>query len=82
MAEMALMSQYMQPDNSSTTTTKKGIGALMNNFIDSNRQLARISVNMKDIGSKQLPLLINDFDKKGKKFLTQTNTISHLQVAV
>jgi len=67
MAEMALMSQYMQPENNSSTTAKKGIGALMNNFIDSNRQLARISVNMKDIGSKQLPLLINDFDKKGKE---------------
>lgn len=67
MAEMAMMSQYMQPENSNTAATKKGIGALMNNFIDSNRQLARISVNMKDIGSKQLPLLINDFDKKGKE---------------
>ncbi|MFY7965323.1 MAG: efflux RND transporter permease subunit [Chitinophagaceae bacterium] len=67
MAEMALMSQYMQPDNNSSTINKKGIGALMNNFIDSNRQLARISVNMKDIGSKQLPLLISDFEKKGKE---------------
>ena len=67
MAEMALMSQYMQPEKNNNTTNKKGIGALMNNFIDSNRQLARISVNMKDIGSKQLPLLIADFEKKGKE---------------
>ncbi len=39
----------------------------MNNLIDSNRQLARISINMKDIGSKELPLLIRDFEKRGKE---------------
>ncbi len=72
MAEMALMSQYMQPENSNTTINKKGIGSLMNNFIDSNRQLARISVNMKDIGSKELPLLIKDFEKKGKEIFDST----------
>ena len=44
----------------------------MKNFIDSNRQLARISVNMKDIGSKQLPLLINDFEKKGREIFDST----------
>lgn len=69
MAELALMSQYMQPETDSIKQqqNKKGIGSLMNNFIDSNRQLARISVNMKDIGSKQLPLLIADFEKRGKE---------------
>ncbi len=72
MAEMALMSQYMQPEKNNNPINKKGIGALMNNFIDSNRQLARISVNMKDIGSKQLPLLIADFEKKGKEIFDST----------
>jgi predicted RND superfamily exporter protein len=71
MAEMALMSQYMQPENNSTPN-KKGIGTLMSNFIDSNRQCARISVNMKDIGSKALPLLIADFEKKGKEIFDST----------
>lgn len=63
LAEMALMSDYMQGNGSN----KKGIGSLMNNFIDSNRQMARISVNTKDIGSKQLPILINDFENKSKE---------------
>ena len=72
MAEMALMSQYMQPDTTAQNPNKKGIGSLMKNFIDSNRQLARISVNMKDIGSQQLPLLINDFEKKSKEIFDTT----------
>ena len=72
MAEMALMSQYMQPEKNESTNYKKGIGALVNNFIDSNRQLARISVNMTDIGSKELPILITDFEKRGKEIFDST----------
>ena len=71
MAEMALMSQYIQPDNSSNNN-KKGIGSLLNNFIDSNKQVARISVNMKDVGSKQLPILLHDFEKKGYEIFDST----------
>ncbi len=67
LGEMALMSDYMQPDSATANQSKKGIGSLMNNFIDSNRQLARISINMKDIGSKQLPLLIKDFEKRSNE---------------
>ncbi|MCX6208812.1 MAG: MMPL family transporter [Bacteroidetes bacterium] len=65
--ELALMSEYMQPDAATATQNKKGIGGLMNNFIDSNRQLARISINMKDIGSKELPILIKDFEKRSNE---------------
>jgi hypothetical protein len=72
MAEMALMSEYMQADKNNSSSAKKGIGSLMNNFIDSNKQLARISVNMKDIGSKELPILIADFEKKGKEIFDST----------
>ncbi len=71
MAEMAIMSQYIQTDNQSKNK-KRGIESLLNNFIDSNKQVARISVNMKDIGSKQLPLLLKDFEKKGYEIFDST----------
>ena len=71
MAEMAIMSQYIQADKKSDNA-KKGIESLLNNFIDSNKQVARISVNMKDIGSKQLPLLLKDFEKKGYEIFDST----------
>ncbi len=35
---------------------------LLNKFIDSTKQQTRISVNMKDIGSAQLPVLLNKID--------------------
>lgn len=72
LGEMALMSDYMQPDSATANQNKKGIGSLMNNFIDSNRQLARISINMKDIGSKQLPLLIKDLEKRSSEIFDST----------
>lgn len=71
MAEMAIMSQYIQT-NKNKKEPKKGIESLLNNFIDSNQQIARISVNMKDIGSKQLPLLLKDFEKKGYEIFDST----------
>ncbi len=71
MAELAIMSEYIQT-NSTASKTKKGIESLLNNFIDSNKQVARISVNMKDIGSKQLPLLLKDFEKKGYDIFDST----------
>ena len=71
MAELVIMSEYIQT-NSTASKTKKGIESLLNNFIDSNKQVARISVNMKDIGSKQLPLLLKDFEKKGYEIFDST----------
>jgi predicted RND superfamily exporter protein len=35
---------------------------MLNSFIDSNKQVARISINMKDIGSAKLPPLLGDID--------------------
>ncbi len=71
MAEMAIMSQYIQTDNQSKNK-KRGIESLLNNFLDTNKQVARISVNMKDIGSKQLPILLKDFEKKGYEIFDST----------
>lgn len=61
--DLVFMAPYLQAKGD-TGSAKKGFSALMNNFMDSNQQVARISVNMKDVGSAQLPLLLNDFEKK------------------
>ncbi|MBV9986485.1 MAG: MMPL family transporter [Chitinophagaceae bacterium] len=62
-ADLLFMAPYLQ-SRGDTTAAKKGFAKLMNNFMDSNQQVARISVNMKDVGSAQLPLLLADFEKK------------------
>lgn len=59
-----LKSSSNQPGPSSQ---KNGITNLLSGYIDSNQQVARISVNMKDIGSRQLPVLLDSFQKKANQ---------------
>lgn len=61
--DLVFMAPYLQA-KADTAASKKGFAKLMNNFMDSAQQVARISVNMKDVGSAQLPLLLDDFEKK------------------
>lgn len=46
------------PENSSS------FGKLISSFIDSNKQEARISVNMADVGSYRLPVLLDSIQKR------------------
>jgi predicted RND superfamily exporter protein len=53
------------------------LGKLLGQFIDTTQQFNRVSVNMKDIGSVQLPLLLQDFEKKSKEiFDTSTYKVT------
>ena len=63
--DLAFMAPYLQSSgNGSAASGSKGVAGLLNNFVDSNWQIARISVNMKDIGSARLPELLNKFQGK------------------
>lgn len=51
---------FLQPYLSAKSGDKNGMfNKLLNSFIDSNKQKARISVSMADIGSHRLPALLN-----------------------
>jgi predicted RND superfamily exporter protein len=45
---------------------------LVSQFVDSNQQATRISVNMKDIGSLKLPVLIKDLEAKSAQIFDST----------
>ncbi len=62
-SDLAFMAPYLQA-RKDTSATAKGFSSLMNSFMDSSKQVARITVNMKDIGSAQLPALLGDFESK------------------
>lgn len=64
--DWAFLAPYLQSsgNGSDASGSKAGVEGLLNNFLDSNRQMARISVNMKDIGSARLPELLNKFQAK------------------
>ena len=65
--DMAFLGSYLAPKQDSgvkTSTNSNAALKLMSRFVDSNKQVARISVNMKDIGSYELPKFIADLENK------------------
>ncbi len=59
--DMPFLAQYLKK-NDEVDGTNKNLLKVMNSFIDSTKETARITVNMKDIGSKQLPILLKQYD--------------------
>jgi predicted RND superfamily exporter protein len=47
--------------------TNDGTGKLLNGFIDSNKQFTRISVNMKDVGSMKLPVILDTLQQQANR---------------
>jgi predicted RND superfamily exporter protein len=65
--EMAFMAPYLKTDSQKTsTTTGTSPTQLLSKFIDSAKRETRVSVNMKDIGSAQLPLFLQRLDSATK----------------
>ncbi|MFP5040499.1 efflux RND transporter permease subunit [Parasediminibacterium sp. JCM 36343] len=64
--DMAFLGSYLnaKSDSSGKPANNNAALKLMSRFIDSNKQVARISVNMKDIGSRQLPIFLQDLENK------------------
>jgi uncharacterized protein len=54
------------------STKKNGLIRLVNSFIDSNKQETRISVNMADVGTKRLPLILSDIENKSVTLFDST----------
>ena len=57
----AFMADYLKP-NKGNATAKGSLEKLMSSFIDSNKQVTRISVNMADVGSMRMPILIDSLE--------------------
>jgi len=60
--EMAFMAPYLKTDSQKTTTAGASPTQLLSKFIDKEKRETRVSVNMKDIGSAQLPLFLHRID--------------------
>lgn len=57
----AFMADYLKP-NKGDAAAKGSLEKLMASFIDSNKQVTRISVNMADVGSMRMPVLIDSLE--------------------
>jgi predicted RND superfamily exporter protein len=60
-----------------TATSQSSFGKLVSSFMDSTRQRARISVNMKDIGSARLPQVLDSIQAKAAQIF---DTSYHVQL--
>jgi predicted RND superfamily exporter protein len=69
--DIAFLSQYLSGSGDSAgkaapVAGKNALAQLVHGFVDSNQQRLRISINMADIGSKQLPVVLADLEKKAR----------------
>jgi predicted RND superfamily exporter protein len=54
--------------DSGKAKTQNTFTKLVSSFMDSSKQVARISVNMKDVGSAELPKIISDVQQKAHQY--------------
>lgn len=69
--DLAFLAPYLQmkaDSNGNQNTFTK----LINSFMDSSKQITRISVSMEDVGSAKLPLILNDIQKRANQLFDST----------
>jgi len=66
--DLVFLSSYLNLGGDSAkkegSAGKNSLTSLLRSFVDSNQQRLRVSINMADVGSKQLPLVLADLQKK------------------
>ncbi len=64
----AFVGEYLRP-NKKDSGRKNNFTKMLSSFMDSSRQTTRISVNMADIGTKQLPIVLQGiYERAGQLF--------------
>ena len=68
-ADLPFLASYLNferkaPEGKATAGKGNNVTQLLHSFMDSNQQRLRISVTMADIGSKRLPLVLDDLQKR------------------
>ena len=64
--DLAFLAPYLQMKGDSAGK-QNAFSKLVNTFIDSSKQMARISVSMEDVGSAKLPVILNDIQTKANQ---------------
>lgn len=80
----AMPSEYDLPALSQYLSMKGGggnggsFGKLVSSFMDSNRQVARISASMQDVGSARLPLILDSVEQRSRQLFDTARYNVHL----
>jgi predicted RND superfamily exporter protein len=68
--DLPALSEYLSM-KADSTGAKSSFSKLIASFMDSTRQQARISINMADIGSARLPLLLDSIEKRSTELFAK-----------
>ena len=63
--DMPFLAPYLKAKAEGNNNT--ALNKLLNGFIDSTKRYTRISVNMKDVGSRKLPIILNSMQEKASR---------------
>jgi hypothetical protein len=70
--DMPFLAPYLKA-KPGTNDGNTGMNKLLNGFIDSTKRYTRISVNMKDVGSIRLPIILDTLQQKANKIFDTTS---------
>jgi predicted RND superfamily exporter protein len=77
--DLPFMSSYLNPRSGTDSGRNKTSGSgrntlnqLLRNFVDSSQRELRISVNMADVGSARLPVILDDLKKRSRELFDST----------
>jgi predicted RND superfamily exporter protein len=65
------LSQSNDSADAGANATGKGFTKLVSSFMDSDRQQARISVTMQDVGSEQLPFILDSIQRRAEEIFNR-----------
>ena len=61
----AFVGEYLRPNKEDSN--KNNLAKMLTSFIDTSRQMTRISVNMADVGTEKLPVLLKGIEQKANE---------------
>ncbi len=73
--ESAFLSDYLKTNKGDSNSAKNNFSKMLSSFMDSARQSTRISVSMKDIGTKELPAVLDSIQKKIDQLFDSTQYV-------
>jgi predicted RND superfamily exporter protein len=62
--DLGFLAPYLRMKGGNATGPASNFSKLVSSFMDSTKQVARLSVNMKDVGSQKLPVLLDSLQPK------------------
>ena len=74
--DIAFLAPYLKAKKDSAAQRNNSFNKILQSFIDSNKQIARLSVNMADVGSSKLPIILNNIQAKTNTLFDATYRVN------